>query len=456
MMSVAVTDLVAEFVTSVRFEDLPEVVVRRAIDAITDCVGVALAGTREPLASCLLSVVAHDAKGTAAADLIGSRRKAGWADAALYNGTVAHAIDYDDTSHPAYTHPSCVLVPVLLSLGKYAGCRGRDLIVAYVVGFEVQGKLGRALNMSHYARGWHATGTFGALAAAAAGAKLLRLGIKETKMALGIAASAACGLRANFGTMTKPLHAGYAARNGVLAALLAERGFTAVEDVLENRLGYLYVFAGGDPPRLEVFSDLGRPFEIATEFGIALKPYPSCGATHTAVEAAIDISKETRGDEIVEVVVGTNELTPSLLVYKNPRTPLEAKFSMEFCVAAALVRGELKRSSFSVGTLDDPMVRKIMQRVTLQVDERVRHSTEFGTVVTVRCGSGRVVERVVELAKGKPGRWMSREELLTKFLDCAQEVLNEEKARLAFRALQGLESATSIDDIIKYLTIPSD
>lgn len=451
MTSHEVTDLVAEFVTSLKFEDLPEVVVRRAIDAITDYVGVALAGSREPLARCLLGVVADGAGTAAAADLIGSDRKAGWADAALYNGTVAHAIDYDDTSHPAHAHPSSFLVPVLLSLGRRAGRDGPALITAYVAGFEVQGRLGRALNISHYARGWHATGTFGALAAAATGAKLLGLGVKETKMALGIAASAACGLRANFGTMTKPLHAGYAARNGVLAALLAERGFTAVEDVLENRFGYLQVFAGADPPKPEVFSQLGRPFEIATEFGLAFKPYPSCGATHTAIEAAIDISNETRGEEIAEVVVGTNELTPNVLVYRNPRTPLEAKFSMEFCVAAALARGELNRASFSVEALNDPKVREVMQKVRVQVDERVRHSTEFGTVLTVRCASGRVVERVVELAKGKPARWLSREGLLSKFLDCTHQVLGEEKARSAFQALQSINRATSIDEIVRLL-----
>ena len=177
------TDLLANFVTSIKFEDLPEIAVRYTVDAITDCVGVALVGSMEPLAQHLLSIIS-DKKGTAgSAYLFGSRQRAGWTEAALYNGSLAHAIDYDDTSHPALGHPSCHLVPVLFSLGEYSKANGRALITAYVVGLEVLGTLGRALNPSHYTRGWHATGTFGALAAAAAGAKLLNLDVHKVKMA---------------------------------------------------------------------------------------------------------------------------------------------------------------------------------------------------------------------------------------------------------------------------------
>jgi len=445
------TELVAKFITSLKFEDLPEIAVRYAVDAITDCVGVTLVGSREPLAQHLLAIMTNKKSSTGAAYLFGSKRKAGWAEAALYNGSLAHAIDYDDTSHPAHAHPSCHLVPVLFSLGEYTKANGRVLITAYVVGLEIIGKLGRALNISHYVKGWHATSTFGALAAAAAGAKLLNLDFQRAKRALGIAASTACGIRANFGTMTKPLHAGLAAHNGVLAALLAEKGFTAAEDVLENRSGYLEVFSGAEPPKLEVFSQLGNPLEITTEYGLALKPFPSCGATHTPIEAALEISKEIDAEEVREVVVGVNELALNIVVYTDPQTPLQGKFSIHFCVAAALVKKEVNRATFSEDVLKDPAVRQMIGKIKLQVDERVRHNTEFGSVVTVTCASGRKVERYVKLAKGKPERWMSREELFTKFLDCSQEVLGKEKAESAFKSLQSIEEVGSIKEIIGLL-----
>jgi len=446
------TELVAEFITSLEFENLPEIAVRYAVDAITDGVAVGLVGSKEPLARCLLGLVADKTSSSGSAHLFGTKQTAGWTEAALYNGSVAHAIDYDDISHPAYAHPSCHLVPVLFSLGEYSKANGRDLITAYVAGLEVIGKLGRALNISHYAKGWHATSTFGALAAAAAGAKLLNLDLQRVKRALGIAASTACGIRANFGTMTKPLHAGLAAHNGAMAVLLAEKDFTAAEDVLENRYGYLEVFAGAEKPRLEVFSHLGNPLEITTQYGLALKPFPSCGATHTAIEAALEMAKEIGGEEIKEVMVGVNELTPDIVVFSEPQNPMQGKFSIQFCVAAAFLKKAVNRATFSEEVVADPAIRQLVGRIRMQVDERVRHNTEFGSVVTVTCTSGRKVERLVPLAKGKPERWMSRGELFAKFLDCTQEVLGKKGAESAFESLQGIEKFGSIGEIIKLIT----
>jgi 2-methylcitrate dehydratase PrpD len=445
------TESVSKFITSLKFEDLPEIAVRYAVDAITDCVGVALVGSKEPLAHHLLKVLTGKGSSNGGACLFGSKRKAGWAEAALYNGSLAHAIDYDDTSHPAHAHPSCVLVPTLFSLGKYSKADGRVLITAYVTGLEMEGRIARAINIGHYAKGWHATSTFGALGAAAAGAKLLGLDAQRARWGLGIAGSGACGLRANFGTMTKPLHAGLAAQHGVMAALLAEKGFTATEDILENRTGYLEVFAGADKPRLEVFSRTGDPLEITTQYGLGLKPFPSCGATHTPIEAALEIAKEIKGEEIREVVVGVNEMAPNIVVYREPQTPLQGKFSIHFCVAVALLKQKVDRATFSEAVIRDPAIRQLIGKTKMEIDERVRHNTEFGSVVKVTCASGRTVERMVPLAKGKPERWMSQEELKAKFMDCAQEVLSKKKATSAFEALQEIQKIRSIDEITKLL-----
>ena len=225
--SLALTRLAARF--AIGAHDFPPLARARARDAIADCVGCMLAGSREPLAAPLRATLpSFDAASREfPALMIGLGRYAAPADAALYNGTVAHALDFDDTNHPAYAHPTAVIASAMFAVAPLVDASGDALIDAYLVGFEFFGKLGRALNTQHYKRGWHTTGTFGALAAAASAARLLGLDEQRTTMALGIAASSASGLRASFGSMTKPLHAGQAARNGVLAALMAREGFTA-------------------------------------------------------------------------------------------------------------------------------------------------------------------------------------------------------------------------------------
>jgi 2-methylcitrate dehydratase PrpD len=406
-------------------------------DAITDAVGCALAGINEPLANMLLNVVGTS---TSSNDhfMFGTKRRASAVEAALYNGTIIHAADYDDTSHPSYGHPSSHLVPALLTLGRQRNGSGHDLLLAYAVGLELEGKLGRALNIGHYMKGWHSTASIGALGAAATAAKLLDLDSTRTAMALAIATSSASGTRANFGTMTKSLHAGYAARAGVLAALLAEQGYTASLDVLENPHGYLALYAGIGEVDTTSFSRLGEPWEVATQYGIAIKPYPSCGSTHTAIEGALLARKSLHHEEVVSVRVGTNEMCSQTLIYTDPQTPLQAKYCMEYCVATALTIGEVNLKAFRDPYLHDARIRTLMSRICVEVDESVRHNREHGTTISVHTATGRTINHEIPLARGKPNRWLTCSELWTKFLDCSSAVLDEPCARLAFDTLQQL------------------
>lgn len=442
-----VTSRLAGFIARARFEDLPAEALRLISDAVCDCVGVGLTGSRQPIAGILLKTLPTS---RAVTDhlLLGTEARASVLEAALYNGTIIHAIDYDDTSHPSYSHPSAHLVPVLFGLGRQFGRSGRDLLLAYALGLEVIGKLGRSLNMAHYLKGWHTTGTFGAMGSAAAAAKLAGLDAERTALALAIAASAASGVRANFGSMTKPLHAGYAARSGVLAALLAREGFTASADVMENRYGYFAVFGAGDGADPAPFRALGQPWEIATPYAIAVKPYPACGSTHTAIEASLALRPVISGEAISSVRVGTNELCSQTLVYTDPQNPLEAKFSMEFCVAAALVRGAIVMDTFTPEMLRDPAIRALMKKITVEVDERVRFNSEHGTVVAIRTEGGRELERLVPLARGKPEHWMTEAELWEKFRDCSRAVLPEGQARSAFDRLRDLAGAPSVEALL--------
>jgi 2-methylcitrate dehydratase PrpD len=433
-----VIDQIAEFAVSTSFGDLPTGASSMVVDAITDAYGVGVAGSQEDAAKAVLRVIGTS-PGSSPIPLLGTDLTSSELDASLYHGTAIHALDYDDTAHPAYAHPSAHLVPVLLSLSLSGEVSGQTLITAYLLGFEVENKLGRSLNMDHYLHGWHATGTFGTLASAVTAAKILRLNVPTTRSAIAIAASLAGGIRANFGTMTKPLHAGLAARNGVFAARLASTGFTASDNAFDGRFGFLDVF-GGEHRDLDCWSALGHEWEISDPHGLAIKPYPSCGATHPAIEAAL-LARADLGDERIDTVrVGTNTFTSDILIYDAPAEPLEGKFSMQYCVASALTNGWVDLRTFTIASIGDPPTRELMKRVTLYVDDDVRENSEFGAVITVRTVGGRQIRRIVPLAKGKPERWMDESDRRSKFVDCAAPITGPIRAVAIFRALQELAS----------------
>jgi 2-methylcitrate dehydratase PrpD len=446
------TRTVAEFIAATTFAEIPAQAVPFVRDAITDCVGVMLAGVDEPVGHTMLNLVGA---GSGDVRLVGSDRYAGRVEAALYHGTIAHALDYDDLSHPSYTHPSCHLVPTLLSLAAYGEATGQRAITAYVVGLEIEGKLGRAMNLGHYNRGWHSTATLGTMGAAAAGASLIGLDASRTAIALAIAASSASGLRSNFGTMTKPLHAGFAARNGVLAVLLAAAGWTAAEDILEHPMGFQQVLSGEGGVDAGFWSALGSPWEVTTEVGLALKLYPSCAATHCAIEAAQELRARVGDDEILRVRVGQSELGSRILLHPQAPTPLAAKFSMPYCIASALVNGSVGRTTFADEALSDPAVRALMERIEVEVDDRVRHHPDFGAVIEAELASGRREEVLITEPRGTQHRWPNRDELWVKFEDCASVTLDETGARRVFEECQRLPEADSLGELVSALTAPA-
>ncbi|MEO8754223.1 MAG: MmgE/PrpD family protein [Casimicrobiaceae bacterium] len=431
----------------------PALARQRAVDAITDCVGCMLAGSREALANPLLRVLPkHSAtSGAAPALLVGTQAFAAPADAALFNGAVAHALDYDDTNHPAYAHPSAVLVPALLALAPVVNATGTALIDAYIIGLEVFGKLGRALNTAHYKRGWHATATFGTLAAAMAAGRVLGLDEARMTMALGIAASSAGGLRASFGTMMKPLHAGQAARNGVLAALLAREGFAGSDVALEHEYGFGPVFNAGVPYDFASFAELGRPLEILSEYGLALKMYPSCGATHPGIEAGIALHGEIGNVPLRHIRAGVCEMAFAPLIYTMPNAPLEGKFSLHFCLAAALVEGRVGLTTFTDAKIHDPVLRALVPKITMELEPALRDDTEFATVVSVETERGKRYERTVMLAAGKPERWFTPAQLHDKFADCASRAWPEPASEILFTALRDLDRPTSSTTLLQAL-----
>ncbi|MBI3931453.1 MAG: MmgE/PrpD family protein, partial [Chloroflexi bacterium] len=360
-----ITDKISHFITETAPEDIPQDAVRLARLGITDFIGVALAGSREESSSIIVDY-ARKMGGVPQVSIIGGGFKTSPYLAALVNGTVGHSLDYDDVAISLIGHPSVFLVPAILAIGESAGASGKDVLTAYVIGYETSCQIAKPVLQSHYVQGWHSTATFGTLGAAASVAWLLKLKVHQVKQALGIAASLAGGLRQNFGTMTKPLHAGMAAAHGIQAALLARAGFTADDSIIEASLGFARVFGHSEAVDwTKVKENLGKTFLITSAEGLSIKPYPSCGFTHCAIEAALHVKAEhkVKAADIAEVELGVSPFDKQILIHHHPKTGLEGKFSLEYCVAQALLSGEVKLKHFTDAAVAEPQGKSLMKKM---------------------------------------------------------------------------------------------
>ena len=444
----------AEFVSSV---DVPAAARGAARNAVQDTVGVALAGAGEPAARIVQRVAQADG-GPGACSVLGTDRTAGPTHAALANGTAAHALDFDDMCWVSLAHPSAPLVAAGLAAGEASGASGRVLLEAYVVGFEVECALGVMMNPAHYEQGWHCTSTIGAIGAAAAAARVMGLDAGATGRALSIAASEACGLKESFGTMVKPLQGGLAARNGVLAALLACEGFTASEHAIDGPQGFLVAMGSAGRDAEKASDPLGRRWEIV-EGGITVKLYPSCAATHPTIDTLIDLRREHGIDPaaVDAVEIDVDPVTPTVLIHDRPATGLEGKFSLHYCAAAALAFGRVGMDTFEDEALRAPAAVRLVPRVTMRADDRLgRESPPLTEArVKVRLAGGRTLERFVRGARGYPARPASRDELDGKFTTCARRAVPAEAAAAALDFLRALDSAASVRDLAARLAVGS-
>lgn len=442
MTSLTTTERLGQFAVSAA---PPAAARAHAATAFLDTIGVTLAGASEPAGRIVQSVVV--AQGLGPCVVLGTPIRAGAATAALANGTAAHALDFDDMCFVSLAHPSAPLVPAALAAAEVAGSSGRAALDAYVVGFEIEGRLGRVMNPRHYERGWHCTSTIGSIGAAAAASRLLGLEPSAAAHALAIAASEASGLKENFGTMVKPLHAGLAARNGVIAALLAQGGMTASAQAIDGPQGYLRAFDSAGEALGDAIADLGSRWEIV-ETGITMKLYPSCAGTHPTLDAILDLRDEHgfTADGVERIDVEVDSITPGILIHDRPSTGLEGKFSMPFCAAAAVVYGRVGIDTFDDAALQDSAVQALIPRVTMTADASFDGAAPPLTQSRVRIHlrDGRTLAREARGARGYPERPASAGELAAKFRACASRVMSDEEAE---RALERLREIEGIDDV---------
>ncbi|MFO1326342.1 MAG: MmgE/PrpD family protein [Rubrivivax sp.] len=410
------------FVATLDERDLPDgarAVVRRGL---ADTWGVLCAGRGEPVVGHALSLVSMGAPGEA--DLLAGRGRAGAPDAALVNATAGHALDYDDTGLDG--HPSVVLAPAVLAEAEAQGRSWRALTAAYVAGYETWAELIARDADQHHGKGWHPTAVFGTVAAAAAGAVLHRMDADRAAHALGLAASMAAGLVANFGSMTKPLQVGFAARNGLLAARLAARGATASPDALESPRGFLAALSpAGRVDRSRPVA-AGAPWQILQQ-GLNVKRYPVCYALHRAVDAALTLHPALQGrvDEIEAIEVTLGRLQAAMLRAPRPVTALDAKFSAEFAMACALSRGRLGLAELRDEVVNEPALQALLRRVQVQVDEDTDAEEPLFSPadrLRVRLRDGTTLDaEPVRRALGHASRPIDDAALHAKYRDCGGE-----------------------------------
>lgn len=453
-MSVTVESPVARIAAwGARRPPLPEPVNHVARRALIDTLGVSLAGGLEPAPRALVSSALRYAT-EEPATLLTLEKRCGPGHAALVNGTAAHALDYDDVSGAYDGHPSACVFPAALAAAEATAASGDTLLYAFAFGLEVTTALGAALGQENYRRGFHTTSIVGGVGAAAAAGILYGLDEDSLRRAIGIAASCAGGLKKNFGTMTKPLHAGLAARAGVESVELAAAGFTADEDVLSGPVGMLAVY--GDPEsRLSLPRETEPEEWLISRPGISIKKYPCCYMLAWALDAALGLKStglEPEEIENVEVTVQPGGL--SALIHDRPRSGLEGKFSLPYAISAALVDGEVKLATFSDEAVNRPLVRSVMEKVGYEQapDTEPEAGKGFSIVergyarVRVRLRSGEEREEFVRTPRGAPSQPLTQREIDAKFLDTAGAALGREAAGGLLNRLWRLPE---IDDVRK-------
>lgn len=433
------TATLAEFVAESSLEEVPESVREKATEAISDLVGVAVYGSSHEVGQKVGSYVETAAPGSAATVLGGGT--ASPSGAALANGSFGHAVDFDDTFESIVIHPTSPVFSAALAVVEAEDATGRDLLEAYILGIEVAYRTGHATYPNHYDHGWHSTGTVGTFGATAAAASVLALSGERIQHAFGIAASASSSLKKNFGTMTKPLHSGHAAQMGVRSALLAAEDFTADPEIFEGNIGYGNVMTpDGSYDPSELTSGFGEEWAV---MDLGYKPYPSGVITHAAMDAMreIVVGNDLSPEDVDSVTVALDEAASEMLHHERPETGLEAKFSIEFCLAAILRERDPGVHEFTTEYVTDEETRAQTAKVSRAFEPNLFGGSfaNYAARVTVATRDG--AEHVVEetYAPGSPNNPLSEARLRAKFDECMTAVVSEADAEAAYEAIRSID-----------------
>jgi 2-methylcitrate dehydratase PrpD len=457
------TNYVGTFVTQTKYQEIPAEVIELGKKSILDALGLALAGSRAESGSISRKYVEQAGVCNGKATVIGSAQRTSPRFAALLNGISIHADDFDDTQLAAakdrvyglLMHPTVPVLPAIFALAEQRAVTGKEWMLAYQVGAEVECKIAEAISPRHYQDGFHTTGTCGPFGSAAACAKLLKFDLPETLKTFGLAASQSGGLRENFGTMTKPFQAGRAAESGLVSAELVALGWTAAEQILEADRGFFHASGGSYDPSA-IMDRLGKPWTFTTP-GVSLKPYPSGSLTHpamTELARLIEVHK-LQAAQVEKVDIGANHNMTTTLLHHQPKTGLEAKFSMEFCLAILLLERKAGLGQFSDKVVQRSDVQEMIRRINFYVDPEAENAgfDKMTSILKVHLRDGRMITGRAEFAKGSPANPMSFVEAATKFRGCAEFAeWPKAKTEQIIALTKSLEAATDMSALSPLLS----
>jgi 2-methylcitrate dehydratase PrpD len=447
----------AEKICNTSFHDLPEDAFHWAKMGVLDTVGVTIAGSHEPCALLIAKALdlphTHSHPNPLLASIWGGKLSCSPADAALINGTAAHALDFDDCNNTLGGHPSAPILPALFALSDVNTISAEDFLTAYILGFEVETKIAMCVNFHHYTKGWHPTATLGTFGAAAACAKLLKLDPKQTATALALAASSAAGIKANFGTMTKPMHVGKSAKEGLMAAKFAQAGYTAnTESVFEHHQGFFEVFNGKgfyEPAKAREF--WAKPWDIV-EPGIAIKQYPCCGSTHPAVDVAIDIhnSPEFNLNNVVQIKAWIHERRLTHTNRPFPKSELDAKFSLQYVIARALLDGKVGIEHFENNIFLEPNIQNLLSKISVSPydDQMFDPSNHFAARVEVEFKDGKRLTQNIPQPHGRTSaNPLSKKQLKNKYELCTKKHLSNQGIELTHDWIENMLNQKNVGSL---------
>jgi 2-methylcitrate dehydratase PrpD len=472
------TEQLAQFALSPKLSALPSDLVKQAKGRILDTVGVTLAGSIEDCTR-IAADVAYSRGSESGCTVLGFPFALRATEAAFVNGVGAHALEYDDITSTAVTHTSACIVPGVLSLAEELGRSGQEVLEAFVVGFEVATRIGLAMRKTLLPRGWHPNGVLGVIGVAAAGARLLKLTQTQTCCALGIAASCSSGIRKNVGSMTKPFHVGHAASDGILAAKLAAKGFTADADVFSiassagtsgqsakghGAFSFFEVFAGSSEYNLDhVVRALGESFELSTDSTIT-RFHPGSTFPQGAIDEIIDlvVAHDLRAEQISDMRVGVTPACRAIAPYGIPDNGLYARFSAPYTFAVAAIDREVAIRQYDDERVRAQDVQTLLRKVDVYIPDEFRSIgmdwdgsclTPISCIVEIRCKDGKIISGRRDTTKGYPGTETTWDDLAKKYKACAIEVLSPEAVDLSLEGIESLESCSDIGKLLKQFRV---
>jgi 2-methylcitrate dehydratase PrpD len=451
MVEQSITAEIAEFCSVTKFEDLNEDSINKAKMVMTDTYGVIYSGYKQPVSDILVDWIQKRNESQEEATVLGYDFKTSLQNAALINGTMGHAIDFDDVSSALRGHPSVVIFPTVLAVGEHLKASGKDILLAFVLGVEVMIKLSKYLNPSHYLKGWHSTPTLGVIGSAVATGKLFGFNKEQMQTVMGLACSMVSGMRLNFGTMTKPFHVGYSAKNGIEAAQLVQLGMTANQNIFDSKISFFNMY--GEEEKEFKIKAWGNPWEVSVP-GFNIKRYPCCYATHRSADAMENIvqSNDISLDDVlsIESISPTGATAP--LIYEQPKTGLEGKFSMQYVLAAMLTDKKLKINTFTDENVQRPEIQENLYKIKNTESSEIKENRDEDNlgyvIVNIQLKNGETLSEKVHFARGSFKNPLTKQESYDKFSDCLNSKENID-IHSTFADLMNFEALDSVEVLVK-------